>query len=62
MLLRAGNQLIDFTEFISLMAVRIQHRHSGQEVLEAFQVLLSSIVLVLIPSSNRPYARARTAV
>jgi hypothetical protein len=33
-----GNHLIDFPEFLSLLAIRCQHRHSGHEVLAAFMV------------------------
>ncbi len=36
--MRAGNNFIDFEEFLALIAVRSQHRHDAAEVLEAFQV------------------------
>lgn len=37
----AGNNLIDFPEFLSLLAIRSQHRHTGREVLEAFKVCVA---------------------
>jgi hypothetical protein len=34
----AGNSLIDFTEFLSLLAIRAEHRHTGYDVRSAFRV------------------------
>ena len=33
-----GNNLIDFEEFLTLIAVRSQHRHGAEDILEAFQM------------------------
>ena len=33
-----GNALIDFEEFLTLIAVRSQHQHSAAEIVEAFQL------------------------